>query len=619
MVIGRGMPLKASPVYPRIRKMEDPPKPGFVSKFRNILERLRQNENQLAIVLSLLIGALVGLVVVAFILLTGRLAARMYPAGGAGWHRILVPTLGSLGTGYLLWKYFPLARGSGIPQTKFALFVNDGRISLRTVFGKFFCCAASLASGIALGREGPSAQIGAGIASVIARNLGLSQERVKALVPVGCSAALAAAFNTPIAAVLFSLEEVMGDLHASVLGTAVLSSATSWMVLHLVLGDDPLFHVSGYRLVHPSELGIYAVLGIVGGFGSVAFVKLLLGLRAWFMRFPKWSVWLQPAIGGLSVGLMGYFVPEVMGVGYNYVEKVLNGDLVLQVVVLLSILKIVATAVSYASGNAGGIFGPSLFIGAMMGGAVGSVAHRVLPGYTAGPGAYALVGMGTAFAGIVRTPMTSVIMIFEMTRDYTIIVPLMISNLIAFFISQRFQREPIYEALAHQDGVHLPTAESRSDQGRVRVSQVMRPAPVLLAPTISVSSAMERVTDHRADEPKKAALLDAWPVGEGRELVGMIQQSQLQQAVSHGDSNKTLAEIGDSSFDLHHADAEEFPHVHPDHTLSLALERMGTTKLHVLPVVSRANVRQLLGIVVLADVLEAYGVGGAATVKEYNE
>jgi chloride channel protein, CIC family len=619
MVIGRGMPLKASPVYPRIRKMEDPPKPGFVSKFRNILERLRQNENQLAIVLSLLIGALVGLVVVAFILLTGRLAARMYPAGGAGWHRILVPTLGSLGTGYLLWKYFPLARGSGIPQTKFALFVNDGRISLRTVFGKFFCCAASLASGIALGREGPSAQIGAGIASVIARNLGLSQERVKALVPVGCSAALAAAFNTPIAAVLFSLEEVMGDLHASVLGTAVLSSATSWMVLHLVLGDDPLFHVSGYRLVHPSELGIYAVLGIVGGFGSVAFVKLLLGLRAWFMRFPKWSVWLQPAIGGLSVGLMGYFVPEVMGVGYNYVEKVLNGDLVLQVVVLLSILKIVATAVSYASGNAGGIFGPSLFIGAMMGGAVGSVAHRVLPGYTAGPGAYALVGMGTAFAGIVRTPMTSVIMIFEMTRDYTIIVPLMISNLIAFFISQRFQREPIYEALAHQDGVHLPTAESRSDQGRVRVSQVMRPAPVLLAPTISVSSAMERVTDHRADEPKKAALLDAWPVGEGRELVGMIQQSQLQQAVSHGDSNKTLAEIGNSSFDLHHADAEEFPHVHPDHTLSLALERMGTTKLHVLPVVSRANVRQLLGIVVLADVLEAYGVGGAATVKEYNE
>ncbi len=584
-------------------------------RLKRLLDRLRQNENQLTIVLSLMIGALVGLVIVAFILLTGRLAARMYPPGGAGWHRILLPTLGSLVTGYLLWRYFPLARGSGIPQTKFALFVNEGRISFRTVLGKFFCCSASLASGIALGREGPSAHIGAGLASVIARRLGLSQERVKSLVPVGCSAALAAAFNTPIAGVLFSLEEVMGDLHASVLGTAVLSSATSWMVLHLVLGDDPLFHVSGYKLVHPSELGIYAVLGVVGGIGSVAFVKLLLGLRLWFMRLPKWSVWLQPAIGGLSVGVMGYFVPEVMGVGYNYVEKVLNGDMVLKVVALLAILKIVATAVSYSSGNAGGIFGPSLFIGAMMGAAVGSVAHHFLPGYTAGPGAYALVGMGTAFAGIVRTPMTSVIMIFEMTRDYTIIVPLMISNLIAFFISQRLQREPIYEALAHQDGVHLPTAESRSDHGRLRVAQVMRTAPLVLAPDMNVIKAIESVSSDRV----KGTPLDAWPVADGRELLGMIQESQLKQAASNGDAVKTIGEIADWGHHRHHANPEDFPHVHSDHTLSVALERMGTTKLHVLPVVSRANVRHLLGIVVLGDVLEAYGVGRLSTTQEYAE
>jgi len=592
---------------------------ALFSRLKRVLERLRQNENQLTIVLSLLIGALVGLVIVAFILLTGRLAARMYPPGGAGWHRILVPTIGSLGTGFLLWRYFPLARGSGIPQTKFALFVNEGRISFRTVVGKFFCCSASLASGIALGREGPSAHIGAGLASVIARKLGLSQERVKALVPVGCSAALAAAFNTPIAGVLFSLEEVMGDLHASVLGTAVLSSATSWMVLHLVLGDDPLFHVSGYRLVHPSELGIYAALGVVGGLGSVCFVKLLLGLRAWFLRLPKWSVWLQPAVGGLAVGVMGYFVPEVMGVGYNYVEKVLNGDLVLQVVVLLAALKIVATAVCYSSGNAGGIFGPSLFIGAMMGGAVGSVAHHFLPNYTAGPGAYALVGMGTAFAGIVRTPMTSVIMIFEMTRDYTIIVPLMISNLIAFFISQRLQREPIYEALAHQDGVHLPTPESRSDHGRVRVSQVMRAAPVLLAADTSVNSAIDLVKDHHVIDSANGVPLDAWPVADGSEFLGMVQDSQLKQAASDGEATRTLAELGDPGFRHHRPDAKDFPHVHPDHSLSLALERMGTTKLHVLPVVSRANVRQLLGIVVLEDVLEAYGIGRSAATQEYNE
>ena len=213
------------------------------------LERLREREDQVSIVLSFVIGALVGLIVVAFIVLTGRLAARMYPPGSAPLRRILIPVLGSLCSGYLLFRYFPNARGSGIPQTKFALFVNDGYISLRTVIGKFTCCSISLASGIALGREGPSVQIGAGIASVLGRRFGLSVSNVKALLPIGCSAALAAAFNTPIAAVLFSLEEIMGDLHAPVMGSVVISSATSWLVLHLILGDEPLFHVPAYQLM----------------------------------------------------------------------------------------------------------------------------------------------------------------------------------------------------------------------------------------------------------------------------------------------------------------------------------------------------------------------------------
>jgi CIC family chloride channel protein len=552
------------------------------------------------------IGALVGLVVVAFILLTGRLAARMYPAGGSGWRRVLVPVLGSLATGYLLWRYFPFARGSGIPQTKFALFVNDGRILFRTVVGKFFCCSASLASGIALGREGPSVQVGAGIASVVARNLGLNAQQVKSLVPVGCAAALAAAFNTPIAAVLFSLEEIMGDLHASVLGSVVLSSATSWMVLHLVLGDDPLFHVPGYRLVHPAEFGVYAVLGVVGGLGSVAFVKLLLRLRAWFATWPRSTVWFQPVIGGATVGVMGFFVPEVMGVGYNHVDKVLNGGVVLKMVVLFAVLKIVATAVCYASGNAGGIFGPALFIGAMMGAAVGSVAHSWFPLYTAGPGAYALVGMGAAFAGIVRSPLTSVIMIFEVTRDYNIIVPLMISNLIAFFISYQFQREPIYEALAHQDGVHLPTAQSRAQGDRIRVRQAMRQPAAVLSPHEDVAAALGHIEHGVQDGP-----FDAWPVADGDGLWGMVRNRELEQAAANEGAGRTVAEVLAAASPSWTPGGEKLPHVHPDHSLSLALERMGSTGLNVLPVVSRANVRDLMGIVFLNDILAAYGVGSA--------
>ncbi|MGD1074197.1 MAG: chloride channel protein [Bryobacteraceae bacterium] len=547
-----------------------------------------RREDRLLIALSLLIGVIVGLTTVAFILLTGRLAARMYPPESAAWRRVVVPTVGALISGYLLFRFFPNARGSGIPQAKFALFIRDGYISLRTVLGKFLCCSISLASGIALGREGPSVQIGAGIASVIGRRFGLGPENVKALVPVGCSAALAAAFNTPIAAVLFSLEEILGDMHAPVLGSVVVSSATSWMVLHLILGDEPLFHVPSYRLVHPLEFGIYAILGIVGGIGSVAFVKLLLGLRLWFRRLPKSTIWFQPAVGGLVVGLMGWFMPQVLGVGYDYVDRVLGGDFPIRTVAVLAVLKIVATPSCYSSGNAGGIFGPSLFIGAMLGGTVGGVAHTLLPGLTASPGAYALVGMGTAFAGIVRTPLTSVIMIFEMTRDYSIIVPLMISNLISFFISRQLQPEPIYEALARQEGVHLPTAESREEWTGERVGEIMRAR----APMVPLDATPEEARQFL--EREKA---NSWPVGDENRVYGVIGRRALENADPAARRVRELVNHGIG-----------FPYVHSDHPLGYALQRMRDTGVDALPVVSRADLFEMSGIVTLNQILESYGV-----------
>lgn len=560
-------------------------------------ELMRQNRDEL--LLSVVLGALVALVVVAFVVLTGGMAARMYPAGGAPWRRVVVPTLGSLITGFLLYQYFPLARGSGIPQTKYALFVEEGFIKFRTAVGKFFLCSASLASGIALGREGPSVHIGAGLASVIGRRLGLSKEQVQSLVPVGAAAALTAAFNTPVAAVLFTLEEIMGDLHAPVLGSAVVSSATAWIVLHLLLGDQPLFHVAGYKLVHPLEFGIYAILGVAGGLGSVCFVKLLLALRERFMRLPSWTVWFQPVAGGLTVGLIGWFAPAVMGVGYDNVQRTLDGDLVGKTVAVLAVLKIVASAVCYASGNAGGIFSPSLFIGAMIGTSVGSVAHSFLPGYTAAPGAYALVGMGTAFAGIVRTPLTSVIMIFEVTRDYTIIVPLMISNLIAFSISYAFQREPIYEALARQEGVFLPTSEPRSQQNQMTVSQAMQPVTEVLTPQMQVAEAVRRA---------ERSGFNAWPVADEDGLCDVIGKPELDEAVVHGWGNKTLAEVLGGCPARDGIDSAKFPYVHSDHGLGVALERMGNSGREMLPVVSRANRRRLVGLITLHDILKSYGL-----------
>jgi len=572
---------------------EQPGKSWWSASSQQWAAFLQDREEQVFLILTLLIGALVGLAVVAFILVTERFGARLYPVGGAAWRRLLVPVAGSLGMGYLLYRFFPDARGSGVPQTKAALYARGGRITLGTVFGKFFCTSATLASGIPLGREGPAVQVGAGIASVLGRWLGLRPEKVKDLVPVGAAAAIAAAFNTPLAAVLFALEEVVGDMHAPVLGSVVLASATSWAMLRLLLGNNPLFQVPQYQLVHPLEFGIYALLGVAGGFVSLAFTKLLLGMRERFLAFPRKTLWFQPVAGGVMVGLMGWFVPQILGVGYKYVGDALNGGMALKLMVLLLVLKLVSVATSYASGNAGGIFGPSLFLGAMLGGAIGSVGHSLFPEYVAPAGAYALVGMGTAFAGIVRAPMTSVVMIFEITRDYSVIVPLMISNLVSFFISSRFQKQPIYEVLARQDGIHLPTGESRLEERRKLVIHAMRLADERLDSGTTVHAALEQV---------RSSAYHAWPVCDKRGVIGVLSLQELERANSDGLAEKRLNELGELTGD------EEFPHVHDDHPLHVALDRMGASHLDVLPVVSRADVHQLAGVVTLQDALAVYGL-----------
>ncbi len=555
------------------------------------MAQFAEREEQVFLLLSLLIGALTGLAVVGFIVVTERLGMRLYPVNSAAWRRVAMPVGGSLAMGYLLFKYFPNARGSGVPQTKAALFAHNGYISLRTVLGKFVCTASTLACGIPLGREGPSVQVGAGIASVLGRRLGLRPERVKALIPVGAAAAIAAAFNTPMAAVMFALEEVMGDLHAPVLGSVVLASATSWAVLRLLLGNNPLFEVPQYSLVNPLELVIYAILGVAGGFLSVGFTRLLLSLRKYFQSLPMRSRWWHPVVGGVLVGGMGWFVPQALGVGYTYVGQALNGTMVVKLMILLLVLKFFAVAVSYGTGNAGGIFGPSLFLGAMLGGAIGTVAHTLLPAYTAQPGAYALVGMGALFAGIVRAPMTSVLMIFEMTRDYAVIVPLMIANMTSLFIASLFQKEPIYESLAHQDGIHLPSAAERVHASQRTVQQVMRQVPEGLSATVTVLDALEQV--------RRSPLKD-WPVSEDSRFLGMVTTEAMEQAVADGCAVWKLGALLAGS---------DQAHVHADQPVATVLERMSAAHVDVLPVVHRADVHRLEGMVTLKDVLDSYGIG----------
>jgi CIC family chloride channel protein len=420
------------------------------------LQKLANRENQLFLTLTIIVAVIAGLSAVLFTLAIQATQHFFFGISPTWIRLLLVPTLVSLLTGFLLAKFFPGARGSGVPQTKEAYHLQQGRIETAVPFGKFLTGALCVGSGHSMGREGPSVQIGAGLASAIGRLFKLSPERARGLVPVGAAAALAAAFNTPVAAVLFALEEIIGDMNAPLIGSTVVASVTAVIVERSILGDEVLFRVPAYHLVHPAELIGYALLGIVGGLISVVFCKGLLRLRAWFLGLPRRTVIFQPAIGGLAAGIMLVFVPQVMGVGYQYVDQAMNGGLVLKIMMLLCFAKLAATVISYASGNAGGIFAPSLYIGAMAGGAFGLLMQRYAPFPTGGSGAYALVGMGVLFAGIIRAPITSVFMIFELTQDYQILVPLMVANMISLLISKHFQPKPVYQALLEQNGIFLP-------------------------------------------------------------------------------------------------------------------------------------------------------------------
>lgn len=553
----------------------------------------RIRDSQLFLALTIVIGVLAGLSAVLFALLIDAAGHFFFGMAPSTARVILVPTLVSLLTGVLLSKYFNDARGSGVPQTKAAYHLRQGVIHPRVPIGKFITGVLCIGSGHSMGREGPSVQIGAGLASALGQWLRLPPERVKALVPVGASAALAAAFNTPVAAVLFALEEIIADMNAPLLGSTVVASVAAVIVERTLLGNEPLFHVPEYQLQHPLELVAYVALGIAGGLASVAFGKGLLGARRFFLNLPPSTRMWQPAIGGLAIGLVLVVFPQVAGVGYEHIDQALNGGLLLWGMVVLCVVKGLATIVSYSTGNAGGVFAPSLFLGAMVGGAVGLVVQWVAPMVNVPvgePGAYALVGMGTLFAGIIRAPMTSVFMIFEITQDYQIFVPLMVANMISLFISRRYQPEPIYEALLKQDRVHLPNTLTRQSVGGWRAGDVMRTdvGVLLVDAAAPVSLALERATAERA-----SSLM----VGRREAIAGLVARDALERAVADGRSASPVSSVM----------SVDWAHVHPDHGIDVVLDRFNRNPGGLLPVLSRANVQAVDGVITRETLMQVFG------------
>jgi CIC family chloride channel protein len=563
--------------------------PGFRALWETWTHRVfTMREDRFFLFLAVLIGILSGLAVVCFRIAIEWTQIELLGSSLAPptLRVILAPTIGGLGAALLVIYAFPRARGSGVNQTKSAVYVSNGYIPFNTVVGKFVTCALAIGSGHSLGPEDPSLQMGAGIASLIGRRLRLSQEKIRLIAPVGAAAGLAAAFNAPISAVLFVLEEVIGTWSAGVLGAIVLAAISSVVTMRAFLGPESLFRVPPFRVAKPADLLAYVALGIVGGLASLVFLKWLASARPRVQSLPRWTHYFQPAVAGLLIGLIGIRLPQVMGAGYPIIDQAMHGQFTWKLLLVLAALKILATGFSFLSGTPGGMFAPSLFIGAMLGAAVGAIEQHFFPALPGSVGTFALVGMGTFFAGFLRVPITSVFMVIELSGNYTAILPVMISSLIAYGISRSYIKVPLFDMLARQDGLVLPSVEERREQMVLTVEDAMRLDAVVLEPNHNVADVMKR------EEGKENVLffLRVRP-GEWH----FIERSELQRLAADAPKTHTVTEASSKG---------PLPFVFRDMSLEEALHWAGDWP--ALPVLSRADLSKLEAVLTLDDILKAF-------------
>ena len=556
------------------------------------------NESQRVFGLTLLIGVACGLAAVSFhlsILAAERLLIGEVSGASASLWLIAIPALGGLISGFLLMYIFPDARGSGIPQVKAAYEVKGGRLPLKDAIGKFLVSSIQIGSGASLGREGPTVHICACIASFLGRVTALSQVNIKRIVPVGVAAGIAAAFNAPIAAVTFTIEEVVGDLDQTVLSGVIVAAAIAAAIERVILGEHAVFTVvQVYGLHYGSSIVSYAVLGVAAGIISLAFSGSLVRLRGWFRGLASLPLWAKPAIGGLVTGLLAYVgiyflnTGGVTGGGYAALGTALTGTMTLKVMLCLCLLKAVATVFSYSSGGAGGIFAPSLFIGGMLGGVVGYLDLAVFSHPTNETGAFALVGMGAVFAGVIRAPITSVLIIFEMTGSYGLILPLMISNMTAYAIARHYRPLAIYEELLEQDGIFLPhkKGKGRHEIEKLHVDQFMSTDVKTLFAEMNLHTAMELI------ERSDFALFPV--IGNKGQFLGTATIERVERELASGNGDLPTKKI-----------AIAHPTIFPDQTLSDAILKMNDERAIKLVVLERGPTRKLAGVLTMSDIVRA--------------
>lgn len=500
---------------------------------------------------------------------------------------IILPAAGGLVFGPLIYFFAREAKGHGVPEVMLAVALRGGRIRPAVVVVKALASALCIGSGGSVGREGPIVQIGSAIGSTLGQLFRMSDERLRTLVACGAAGGIAATFNAPIAGVIFALEVILGEFTTRAFGVVVIASVAASVIGRAVFGDVPAFPVPPYRLVAVGEFGLYALLGILAALVGVAFIRILYWFEDRFdaVRMPEY---LKPVPGGLMLGSLGFFFPQVFGVGYEAMTQALDGAYGLNLLLALVPLKIIAVSITIGSGGSGGVFAPSLFIGAMLGTAFGSALQAIFPGAIAPPGAYGLVGMAAVFAGAARAPITAIIILFELTGDYHIILPLMTAVVISTLVSEALSRDTIYTLKLRRRGIDLRAGRDVDLMRSLLVSQAMTP-DVLTAPRdLSVAEAAERL-----ERTHQRALV---VVDESGKLDGIVTIQDVEQLLLDNRPGERLADVA----------SRPVVTAFPDEPLSQAIRRMGVRDLGQLPVVSRADPTSLVGILRRGDIVRAY-------------
>jgi len=529
----------------------------------------------------------------------GGLLAGIYP-----FYFLLIPALGGAIFGPLIYRFAREAKGHGVPEVMEAVALQGGRIRPRVAIIKSLASAICIGTGGSIGREGPIAQIGAALGSTIGQIFHLSDERVRNLVACGAAGGIAATFNAPIGGSVFALEVILGQLHATYFGAVVISAVVADVVTHIFEGEMRAFVVPEYMLVSPWELLFYALLGLLAGLLGVGFTRLLyLSEDLWDgLHFPEYF---KPVLGGLVLGALGILTPKIggfpraFGVGYDSISQALSGQLVLQVTVVLLLVKLLATIVTLGSGGSGGIFAPSLFMGAMLGEAFGQIVHVLFPAITAPSGAYALVGMAAVFSGAAHAPVTAILILFEMTGDYKIILPLMLTTVIGTLVSRLISHESIYTLKLTRRGVHL-------QQGRdIDVMQgiTVREAMTTDVDTVPLTMSLDELADQFARTHHHGFPV----VDDAGKLAGVVSIQDLERAKAAGSTaGKTVADI---------ATREGVLVAYPYEPMWRALRRLGRRDVGRLPVVENESSKRLVGVVRRVDIIRAYDQAIAARAR----